>query len=125
LKKQLTGEERRKAIIKEWSGVGLEILKWLFVLFLLLPIRSPKGTLTEFARIMLGYLLFIIFGGKIFYDTIIMGMIRKRYASAKKDALMFFFMVFIIAVVVGFVLVLFGLLITEYIKNSQGSSQSF
>jgi len=125
LKEELKGVAKRKAIIKEWSGTALEILRWLFVLWLILPMRSPKGTLLELARIMLGYLLFIIFGGKIFYDTIIMGMIRQRYASAKKDALMFFGMVLIIAVVVGFVIVLMGFLLVAYFNNSQGGSQSF
>ena len=125
MNEKLTDTKKRKEAIKEWSSTILEIFKWLFVLWLLLPMQSPKGTLMEFSRIMLGYLLFIIFGGKIFYDTVIMGMIRKRYASAKKDALMFFFMILIIAVVVGFVMVLMGFLFVEYIKNSQGNSQSF
>ena len=125
MKEKLKGAATRKAIFKEWSGTALEILKWLFVLWLILPMRSPKGTLLEFARIMLGYLLFIIFGGKVFYDTIIMGMIRQRHVSAKKDTLMFFGMVLIIAVIVGFVIVLMGILFIGYINNSQGGSQSF
>jgi hypothetical protein len=118
LKVPLEGKERRKVILKDWAGTALEIGKWLLILWLLLPIRDATSGPVDFTRVLLGILLFIIFAGKMLYDTIIMGVLKQRRASAKQD---FFALIGIVAglsLLVGLLLVLVGFAIIQLYKSS-------
>ncbi len=118
MKVPLEGKERRKVILKDWGSTALEIGKWLLILWLLLPIRDATSGPVDFTRVLLGILLFIIFAGKMLYDTIIMGVLKQRRASAKQD---FFALIGIVAglsLLVGLLLVLVGFAIIQLYKSS-------
>lgn len=117
-----TGVEKFKYYVKEWSGVIKEILQWLLVLWLLFPITQFKDGGIQFARVLLGILLFIIFAGKTFYDTIIVGMIKGRRQSLKKDMLLLIGISLVAAIIVGAVVMMVGFLIVEYNKSASGQN---
>jgi hypothetical protein len=110
---KVTGWPRVQYYLKEWGGAALEILKWVFVLWLLFPLARFTSGGIQFTRVLLGILLFIIFSGKTFYDTIIMGMIRGKRVSLKKDIVLLLGMALGAALIVGIVVLMVGLLIIE------------
>jgi hypothetical protein len=91
----------------------LEISKWALVIWLLWPLSQASEGSVSFVRVLMGILLFVIFAGKLFYDTIIEGAIRQRRTSVKQDVAGFLGMVAGIAVVVGLVVLLVGFMIVE------------
>ena len=120
---KLTGKEKRKFILKDWGKTVLEVGKWVLVLWLLWPIRSAAAGPVDFMRVAVGILLFIIFTGKLFYDTIIMGLLRQRRTSVKQDILSFIGIILVISLVVGFLLLFVGYLVIELIKMSQQTQE--
>ncbi len=109
----------KKVLFKDWGMTILEILKWSFVIWLLLPLSRVSQEvrpnqfrgLEEFTRVLLGILLFIIFSGKVFYDTVIMGFIQQRRTTLKQDAVMFLGVILFICFIVG----LMGLWVSLYL----------
>lgn len=120
-----TGIEKFRYYVKEWGSVAGEIFKWICVLWLLFPIAQFKDGGIQFARILLGILLFIIFAGKTFYDTIIMGMIKGRRQSLKRDILMLIGISLVAALIVGAVVMMVGFLIVEYNKTASSQNNGF
>ncbi len=105
---------KRKALFNDWGKVAVEILKWSFVIWLLWPLsRLSKEGMSHFTRVLLGILLFIIFSGKVFYDTIIMGFIKQRRMSMKQDVMMLLGMILVLCLVLGSVVILVGLYLSE------------
>ena len=99
-----------------WVKTLVEIGKWVFVLWLLLPLRQASSGPILFARVALGILLFIIFTGKLFYDTVIEGYIRRRQMSAKQDILSLIGIVLVIGLVVGLVIFLIGFMMLQFFE---------
>jgi len=122
LKERLKGPEKRKVIIKDWTKIALEVIKWTFVIWLLLPIRQASSGPVNFTRIAAGILLFIIFAGKVFYDTVIMGILHRRRTSVKQDILTLIGMVIVLSLVVGLLLLFVGFLLVELFKMSQSNN---
>ena len=121
MKEKLTGQEKRKYILKNWVNTALELGKWVLVLWLLWPIRSAAASPgpVDFIRVAAGILLFIIFAGKLFYDTIIMGILRQRRTTVKQDIISFVGIILVMSLVVGFLLLFVGYLVVELVKMAQ------
>ncbi len=113
-KEETQESSRRKALLKDWKTIVPEIGKWLLVVWLLWPLGRPVPGRWTVARIVLGVCLFVIFAGKVLYDVIIMDYIRQKRTSVKRDIFTLVAMVTIIALLVGLVLVLFGLFIAKW-----------
>ena len=122
MKERLKGSERRRAIIKDWAKTGLEVIKWAFVIWLLLPIRQASSGPVNFTRVAAGILFFIIFAGKLLYDTVIMGILRQRRTSVKQDILTLIGMVLVLSLVIGLLMLFVGFLIVELFKMSQSNN---
>ena len=118
MREELIEAERRKAVLKDWGKTALEIAKWALVIWLLWPLRSALGGSVNFTRVVVGIVLFIIFAGKVFYDTVIMGVIRQRRTSVKQDILTLIGIVSVVSLVVGLMLVLVGFMIVELIQTA-------
>ena len=114
---RITGSKKRKIVLKDWGRTALEIAKWVLVLWLLWPLRHATSGPVDFTRVLLGILLFIIFAGKVFYDTIIMGILRQRRTSAKQDLITLIGMVAGISLVVGLLVVFVGFAIVELYRS--------
>lgn len=105
---------QRKARWKEFRGILLQILKWSVVVWCFLPLaRFSKGAV-PFSRILLGILLFILFSGKFFYDTVLFDMIRRRRTTLKQDI----FQLLGMLLAVGLIVTLVILMIAAYIMES-------
>lgn len=103
-----------KLLIYAW-----EVGKWALVIYLIFPLTSVLNGPIDFARIVIGEALLIIFIGKIFYDTIIWKFVRQRQ-SAGQDVIAMIG----ILLAIGLILVLFGLVISmtlmQLMKNQTG-----
>ena len=87
-----------------------EILKWALVIFLLMPLRNAASGPVSFTRIAIGILLFVIFTGKLLYDTIIEKYLRvRREQSAARDLITTLGIIVVIALVIGVVVLLIGM----------------
>jgi hypothetical protein len=102
----------------EWGLIILEIGKWILVVWLLLPLGRPEGERFMVVRVVMGVCLFVIFGGKVFYDVIIMDIVRQRRTSVKQDIVTLIAAVVVIALLVGMVLVLISLFIMKWIQGT-------
>ncbi len=105
---------------KRWRSIGgvfWELAKWGLVVYLLLPVRSPLPGKRDVIQVMLGILLFIIFAGKLLYDTIILSILRQKRDSVKKDIITVIGMVVVVALVVGLLLVTAGFLLMYMFQN--------
>jgi hypothetical protein len=119
-----SGEDlRKKAVFKDWLGTALEILKWAFVVWLIWPIVELGRQRMSVARVVAGICLFVVFAGKLFYDTLITEFVRQRRTTAKQDLMALLGMVAAIFLLVGLVIVLVGLLITQWQKDAAGGMQ--
>jgi hypothetical protein len=116
---------RRKTFFKDWKTTVPEIGKWLLVVWLLWPLGRPVPGKFTVVRIVLGGCLFVIFTGKVFYDVLILDYIRQKRTSIKRDIVTLIAVVVIIALLVGLVLVLFGLFIVKWSINTNSPSGSF
>lgn len=105
---------RRAFLLKNWTRTVLEIGKWALVLWLLWPLRNASAGPLMFSRVALGVLLFVIFAGKLFYDTVIMGIIRQRRTTLKQDVVGLIGIVVALGLVVGLVLMLVVFLFLEF-----------
>ena len=110
--------EKKGFVLKDWGKTVLEVAKWALVLWLLWPIRQHAGGSTAFTRVVIGVVLFIIFAGKLFYDTVIMGMIQQRRTSVKQDVVTLIGMTLVAAVLVGLLLFFLGFFVIELIRMS-------
>ena len=117
MKTEITGKARRKIILKDWGSTVFEIVKWLVVLWLLWPIRKANVAPVEFTRVVIGVGLFIIFAGKLFYDTVIMSIVRQRRMSAKRELISLLGIVVVLGLVVGLLILFGGYLLLEMSKN--------
>ncbi len=111
-------DRKRNARWKEFGGTVLQILKWALVLWCLWPLaRFSEGSI-QFARVLLGILLFILFSGKLLYDTVIMDYVRQRRTTLKQDIAQFLGMLLAVGLIVGLVLMMIAAFIIESSKPS-------
>lgn len=103
--------------------MALEIGKWVLVLWLLWPVRHAINGPVDFSRVVLGILLFVIFAGKLFYDTIIMDILKQRRTSVKQDVLSMIGIVLVLSLVVGLLLFFVGFVIIELYRSSNQPGQ--
>jgi Na+/proline symporter len=97
-----------------------QVCKWLVVFYLLWPLQNLTAQQpVSLPRVMLGILLFIIFSGKILYDTIIDRVKEQRESKRVSELLTLLGIVILMALVVGIFLVLIGL--TVYAVMQQQS----
>ncbi len=107
---------KNKFTIKTTGKFLFELFKWGVVIWLLLPIHHASQTPVNFFRVTVGIALFIMFTGKIFYDTVIQGLIRKRRDNLKKDMIALVGIVMIISLIVGFLIFFISLYVVEAAK---------
>jgi hypothetical protein len=108
---------RRKAVFKDWLGTALEILKWAFVVWLLWPIVELGRQRMSVARVVAGICLFVVFSGKLFYDTLITEFVRQRRTTAKQDLMALLGMIAAVVLLAGLVIGMVGLMITQWQKS--------
>lgn len=108
----------RKKIKKDWGKTFLEVGKWAMVVWLLWPLGRPDAERLTVVRVVAGVCLFVIFTGKLFYDVMIMDIVRQKRASIKQDIITLIAAAAIIAVLVGCVLVLIGLFIMKWAQGT-------
>jgi hypothetical protein len=113
---------RRKRI--EWLKTVLEVAKWLIVIWLLWPIRHANRTPVDITRVVLGVLLFVIFTGKLFYDTVIMGILRHRRDSAKRDFVTLIGITLILSLVVGLLMLFVGYFMVELFRQATEETEA-
>jgi len=101
----------------------IEIGKWGIVLWLLFPLHRALNERVDFTRVVLGILLFVLFAGKLFYDTIIDSWRNNPERKPAKDLLSMVAIVTVISLVVGIVIIFVGLLVFEYLKTSTEPNQ--
>ena len=108
---------KKKETWREWRSILLEILKWAVIVWLLWPLRQPTETMVDLLRVVSGVALFIIFAGKLLYDTVIMSFIRQRRTSGKQDLIAMIGMVLVMALVVGLLFLFTGYVFIELYRN--------
>lgn len=99
----------------------LELSKWLLVLWLLLPLKNSIHDRVDFSRIVVGILLFVLFGGKIFYDTVLDNYKKKPDKKPAAEFVTMLASVTIIALLVGVTLVCFAYFLFGSLQNAVGS----
>ena len=105
---------KKKLILKDWGKTALEIVKWAFIIWLLWPLsRLSQEGLSQFTRVLLGILLFIIFTGKVLYDTIFVGLIKQRRTSMKQDAVLLLGVILVLCLMLGLVVFIVGLYLSQ------------
>ena len=101
---------KKKLVLKDWGKTTLEVLKWAFIIWLLWPLsRLSQEGLRQFIRVLLGILLFIIFTGKVLYDTIFVGLIKQRRTSMKQDAILLLGVILVICFMLGLIILLLSM----------------
>ena len=76
------------AMTKSLKSTLIEIGKWLIVLWLMSPLALAMSGPVDFSRVALGILLFIIFTGKLLFDTIIAPLKTRTERTAAQDVIM-------------------------------------
>jgi hypothetical protein len=119
-----TGDKlRKRAVLRDWTGTALEILKWAFVAWLLWPIVELGKARLSVGRVVTGICLFVVFAGKLFYDTLITEFVRQRRTTAKQDLVALLGMIGAVLLLVGLVVFVTGLMITQWQKEAAGGMQ--
>ncbi len=114
---------RRKAVLRGWAGTAVEILKWAVVVWLLWPIVELGRQRLSVTRVVAGICLFVVFAGKLFYDTLIMEFVRQRRTTAKQDLVALLGMIGAVLLLAGLVVVMTGLLILQWQKDAMEGMQ--
>lgn len=102
---------------KPLKATFLEIAKWLVVLWLMSPLALAMRGPIDFSRVALGILLFIIFTGKLLFDSIIAPLKTRTERTALQDLIMMFGVVTVIGVAVAMVVLLIGVYIMKLMAS--------
>ena len=104
------------------TAYGLEIGKWVLVIYLIFPLVTVINGPIAFTQVVIGEALLIIFIGKMFYDTVIWKFTRQRRAPGQDWLAMAGMMV-----AIGFILilffVLFGITLLRYIHSQATATE--
>jgi hypothetical protein len=114
---------RRRAIRKQRLGVVYEALRWAFVIWLLWPLLGLVRGSISVGRVVLGIALFVVFAGKLFYDTMIGEFVRQKRPSWKQDFMGLLGMILGMLLIVGFVVVMVGLLLARWQESTAAGMQ--
>jgi hypothetical protein len=96
----------------------IDIAKWLLVAWLLYPLRRRMQLPLEFARSAAGILLFVIFAGKMLYDSVIWRQLTGASRDSPRDLLSIVAIIFIIAMLLGVALFFVGLYVASIYQRS-------
>jgi hypothetical protein len=107
-------EIRKKSVRKQRLGLLYEGLRWALVIWLLWPLLGLVRGSISVGRVVLGIALFVVFSGKLFYDTMITEFIRQKRPSLKQDMIGILGMILGVLLIVGFVVVMVGLLLARW-----------
>lgn len=110
---------KTKYRLKEWSGTGIEVLKWALVIWLLWPLAGLEHMTFQPLRLLTGICLFVIFAGKLMYDVIIMDFIRQRRTSTKRDIATLLGIVLGIALIVSLVVMIVARYLGMWMQSTQ------
>lgn len=104
-------------LVKSLQPLLLELAKWALVLWLMSPLAVAMHGPIDFSRVALGILLFILFTGKMLYDTILAPAKTRAERTPLQDVLAMIGSVAVIALAVGMMLVLVGLYVMKVIAS--------
>ncbi len=104
-------------LVKSLQPLLLELAKWALVLWLMSPLAVAMHGPFDFTRVALGILLFILFTGKLLYDTILAPAKTRAERTPLQDVLALMGAVAVIALAVGMMLVLVGLYVIKVIAS--------
>jgi hypothetical protein len=102
---------------KPLKATLIEIGKWLIVLWLMSPLALAMRGPVDFSRVALGILLFIIFTGKLLFDTIIAPLKTRTERTAAQDVIMMIGAVTAIGLAVTMLILLVGVYVTKLIES--------
>jgi predicted membrane-bound spermidine synthase len=111
-------EIRKRSVRKQRLGLLYEGLRWALVIWLLWPLLGLARGSISVGRVVLGIALFVIFSGKLFYDTMISEFIRQKRPSLKQDMIGILGMILGVLLIVGFVVVMVGLLLARWQESA-------
>lgn len=86
----------------------IEIGKWVIVLWLMSPLALAMSGPIDFSRVAMGILLFIIFTGKLLFDTIIAPLKTRIERTALQDVIMMIGAVTAVGLAVTMMILLVG-----------------
>jgi polyferredoxin len=113
---------KRKARLREILNVLIEAVKWEAVIWLLLPLLGLTKGAISVGRVVTGICLFVVFTGKLFYDTMIAEFVRQQRTTWKQDLVAILGMIAAVVFLIGFVVFMVALLLTQWQEAaSQGS----
>lgn len=96
------------AITKSLKSTLIEIGKWVIVLWLMSPLALAMRGPVDFSRVAMGILLFIIFTGKLLFDTIIAPLKTRTERTALQDVIMMIGAVTAVGLAVTMMILLVG-----------------
>jgi len=96
----------------------IDMAKWLLVAWLLYPLHRRMHLPAEFARSAVGILLFVIFTGKMLYDSIIWKQLTGSSRDSARDVLSIVAIIFLIAMLLGVILFFVGLYLASIYQRS-------
>ncbi len=112
---------KKKLVLKDGGKTALEIFKWAFIIWLLWPLsRLSQEGLNQFTRVLFGILLFIIFTGKVLYDTIFVGLIKQRRTSMKQDAILLLGVILVLCFMLGLIILLLSMYLSAVGDELEG-----
>ena len=94
-----------------------EIAKWLIVLWLMSPLALTMRGPVDFSRVALGILLFIIFTGKLLFDSIIAPLKTRTERSAAQDVIMMIGAVTAVSLAVTMMILLVGVYVMKLMAS--------
>ncbi len=100
-----------------WMTV-LQFLKWAAVVWCLWPMARLSESGLPLTRVVVGITFFVIFAGKLLYDTLIADYVRQRRTTLKQDIAALIGMVIGVMVLIGLVLAMVAALLVETGKQS-------
>jgi len=101
--------------------IFIEIVKWALVIWLLWPLGGMGQSPVSVLRIVTGIALFVIFGGKVLYDVIILDYMKQKRESRKKDLITLLGIVLVSAMMVGLFMIFTTILIVMLMQQAQNS----
>jgi hypothetical protein len=109
--------KRNAELFKKIALYVWEAGKWIVVIWLLWPLQHTLSGKMDFSRIVLGILLFVIFAGKLFYDSIMRGY-HSDEGKGWKDLLAILGMVGAMVLLIAAVVAIFGILLFNSMQSN-------
>ena len=104
--------------VKKTGTIVVTVLKWVLVLFFLWPLQDADISITDFTRIVIGILLFILFAGKLFYDIILERKKNQKPVSAARELLNMVAIVSVLALAIAGIVAILGMVIYTMLQQS-------